>query len=214
MGRGRVVPVVVAALLALSGSACSDGAAGPSGATVPQGDDSSSTTSSTSSTTVASVSYEVPEVIDQAYVQRVVSAYDQVLGDAIRVLKRDGALTEEFLHHLLAIYTEEEFEVHQRAWAEAVADGRLRRTPDMPGNPSTLVHHLVEATPTCIIVRADTDLRATLVDEPEESPQDDYIVLVRKQDGRDPQRLNPTPWVMSFDGAKNDGSVPKNSCAA
>ncbi len=62
-------------------------------------------------------SYDVPETVDQAYVQRVVTAYDKVLGDAIRVLKRDGEVNDEFLKHLLAIYTAPEFEVHELAWA-------------------------------------------------------------------------------------------------
>jgi hypothetical protein len=37
-------------------------------------------------------------------------------------------------------------------------------------------------------------------------------VLVQKKPGRDPLAVNPTPWVMAFDGSKNDNSVPVNSC--
>jgi hypothetical protein len=66
----------------------------------------------------------------------------------------------------------------------------------------------------CVILRADRDYGPTLkegVDQVRTS-NDQYLVLVRKRPGRDPLSLNPTPWVMSFDGSKDDNSVPRNSC--
>jgi hypothetical protein len=197
--------VVVAG--ACSGGSRSGGTAGP---TVPE--ERSTTTSSSTSTTLDPAAYAVPETIDQAYVQRVVSAYDHVLGDAIRALKRDGGLSDDFLKHLLAIYTEPEFEFQQKAWREAIATGRVQRTSENPGDPQTTVGELSEATPVCIIARADRDNRANFTGTPIESPQDEYVVLVRKNPNRDPLALNPTPWVMAFDGFKNDNSVPRNSC--
>lgn len=202
------------AMLLVAG-ACSNRGGPQTEAKVPLGGASSSTsgpTNSSTSTTVAEVSYEVPEVIDQAYVQRVVSAYDKVLGEAIRILKRDGAVREDFLEHLLAIYTEEEFGVQQRAWLEAMAGGRATKMPDSPGDPVTVVRAVIEGNSGCVIARSDTDLSRTLNVPPEESPQDDYVVLVPKKAGRDPRKFNPTPWVISFDGAKTDNSVPRNSC--
>lgn len=202
-------PAAVAVAMAVAG-ACSDGRESQPGATVPPGGDGAAT--SAPATTLPAQSYEVPEVIDEAYVQKVVSAYDQVLGDAIRILVRDQGVSEDFLEHLLAIYTEPEFDVHQRAWRETIAQGDLAKRPEKSGDPVTTVLTLIDATPTCVIARADRDLRATTTVEPEESPQDDYIVLVRKREGRDPAQVNPTPWVMSFDGFKNDNSVPRASC--
>lgn len=200
---------VVAAALVVAG-ACSGDREGPPGATVPPGDDGAST--SAPATTLSAASYEVPEVIDQAYVQRVVSAYDKVLGDAIRILVRDQGVSEEFLEHLVAIYTEQEFEAQQRFWLEGVAEGDLEKRPASPKDPITTVLHLTEASKKCIIARADRDRRPTLIAEPDESPEDDYVVLVRKRPERDPKALNPTPWVMAFDGFKLDNSVPRNSC--
>lgn len=195
--------------LALAG-ACSDDEKGVTGATVPTAGDA--TTTSGAPTTTVPPSYDVPETIDQAYVQRVVSAYDKVLGDAIRVLKRDGVINEEFLNHLLAIYTADEFDFQQRAWIDSIDAGRLNQTPENPGDPVTTVGAIADASPSCIIARAEQDDSADFVGTPVESPQDDYVVLVRKKPDRDPLSLNPTPWVMAFDGFKKDNSIPRNSC--
>lgn len=170
------------------------------------------TTTSSTATTLDPSAYAVPETIDQAYVQKVVSAYDRVLGDAIRVLKRDGGLSDDFLKRLLAIYTEAEFEFQQKAWRELVNGGRLQRTPETPGDPQTTIGSIVSATPTCVTARAERDNSANLLVPQAESQQDDYIVLVRNRGDRDPLNLNPTPWVIAFDGFKEDNSVPVNSC--
>jgi hypothetical protein len=206
---------VVLSALVLAGACSGDGGrdgAGPE-PTVPPGG-RSTTTSSSVSTTLDPSAYDVPATIDQAYVQRVVSAYDHVLGDAIRALKRDGGLSDDFLKHLLAIYTEQEFEAQQRGWRSALAQGDLGKRPDVPGNPVTSVVTVNRADPKCITAQVSRDFRPTLRPDvtPSESPQPDYVVLVRKHEGRDPLASNSTPWVMAFDGFKNDGSVPVNSC--
>lgn len=204
--RGTRGAAALAACAVLLAAAC--GRSGtPSGATVPTDAPATTTT-----TIAAEVDYSIPVTIDQAYVQRVVSAFDAVLGDAIRILERDGKITDEFLEHLLAIYTEPEFEVQERAWTEAVRRGRLDNTPSEPGDPTTSVMTIVQATRTCVIARAERDLTSTLLGVPEESPQDDYVVLVAKRDRRDPRRVNLTPWVMSFDGFRTDNAVPERSC--
>lgn len=205
-GRCVLLVLVLAALLGACFGRGGDGDHG-TGPTVPPGG-----TSSTTSTTA--VSYDVPAVIDLAYVQRVVSAFDHALGDAIRVLVRDRAMSDEFLQYLVGLYTEPEFETQQRAWSESVASGFIERTASPPGDPKTTVFRLERSDPKCIIVRADRDYAATLK-RGETQPvtaQDDYLVLVAKGTNRDPLAINPTPWRMSFDGYKNDNTIPLNSC--
>ncbi len=206
-GRRMVVAILCAGLLLAScGRGGGSRATGP---TVPPG---GSTPASTTTTTA--VSYDVPAVIDQAYVQKVVSAHDHVLGDAIRALKRDGGVSDDFLKHLLAIYTAQEFEPQVLGWRQAVDAGDLAKRRAIPGDPITSVRRLAHADLKCITAEIDRDATPTL--QPgitaTESPEQDYVVLVRKPNGRDPLQLNPTPWVMSFDGFKKDGSEPVNSC--
>lgn len=202
----RVVALLMASVVAACGG---DGKAADTGPTVPPEPEVARSTTSTTS-----VSYEVPDTIDQAYVQRVVSAYDKVLGDAIRVLVRDRAVSEEFLKHLLAIYTEPEFEVQQSVWVEEVASGRIEKTPAVPGDPRTSVLALATSNVDCAIARIERDYRATLKEGVDEAnpPNDEYVVLVRRPAGRDPLGANPTPWVMAFDGSKKNNAVPDQSC--
>lgn len=221
LGRRRTVSFVgrtgvgwALAMVMLVTTACSDGRGSQTGATVPSGDTPTTSTSLAPTTTTAVESYDVPEVIDLAYVQRVVSAYDKILGDAIRVLKREGVITEEFLSHLLAIYTEDEFDFQQRVWLESVAEGRVAKTPVAAGDPVTPVLRLERSDAECIVARAERDFSPTIIpgQQGQPSPEDNYVVLVRKIEGRDPGGFNPTPWVMSFDGFKNDNGVPSRSC--
>lgn len=209
----------ISGLLALSllAAACaSDDDDRPVGPTVPSGG-SSTTTSMTvapTSTTVPAASYDVPEVINQAYVQRVVSAYDEVLGDAIRVLKRDGGVSEEFLKHLLAIYSEQEFEFQQRFWLESVDGGVVAKYRDQPGDPRNEVLRLARADRQCLVTEVRQSYSEVLRDgvDPAATPQDDYLVLVQKTAARDPLSLNPTPWVVAFSGFKTDNSAPFDKC--
>jgi hypothetical protein len=203
------VVLVSAALLA---GACSNGGGvGRTGPTIPE---ERSTTTSPSTSTLDPAAYTVPETIDQAYVQRVVSAYDHVLGDAIRVLKRDGGLSDDFLKHLLAIYTEPEFEFQQKLWAEELSAGRPAKTPSTAGDPITRVLSVARGDSHCITAKVTRDFAPTLLPgEPPTSPEHDhYVVLVTRRQAPDPLKVNPTPWVLAFDGSKNDNSVPVNSC--
>jgi hypothetical protein len=219
VGRRYVVGLVALCLVA---GACSGGGGdddGRTGPTVPPGDEVSTTTTtappgSTTTTSLPPEAYAVPDVIDQAYVQRVVSAYDKVLGDAIRAMVRDRGISDEFLKNLVAIYTQPQFEVQQRLWTSAVAEGDLDNRPAEPGDPVTVIRDIVRADQRCVIAGIDRDFRPTLRPdiEPTESEQPDYVVLVRKREAPDPNRVNPTPWIMSFDGFKTDGTVPVNSC--
>ena len=211
----RASTLAVMAALLVVGACKGGGEDPPVGPTVPLGGTSTTATSTTvapTSTTLGPEAYEVPAVIDQAYVQRVVSAYDKVLGDAIRVLKRDGGLSEEFLKHLLAIYTAEEFEFQQKLWAESVAQGRVERTPEDAKDPVTTVTELRRADRTCVVARAERDFSPNLTGEQAESPQDDFVVLVARDMDRDPLSLNPTPWVLAFDGYNVDNSEPNEKC--
>ncbi|HEX2039300.1 MAG TPA: hypothetical protein VHF47_06165 [Acidimicrobiales bacterium] len=155
----------------------------------------------------------MPAVIDVAYVEKVMAALDHVYGDAIRILARERQITKEFLEHLVAIYTEREFEVAQRAWVEDVAKG-LPGLVGAPENPRTGIRHALLLTEACILVAVDRDFSGSR-SSPPSTPQK-FIGLTPKQPARDPRNLNPTPWSISFDGfvAEPAGAVPEAPCVA
>jgi hypothetical protein len=65
-----------------------------------------------------------------------------------------------------------------------------------------------------VVARVDQDFTEVLApgQDPGATPQDDYVVLVPKIEGRDPLRINGTPWVAAFDGYLEDNSVPLTKC--
>src|SRR2546422_5012378 len=85
---------------------------------------------------------QVPAVIDVAYVQRVMDALDQVLGDAIRALVAAREPNREFYDRLRAVYGDPEFAREEAAYGSAAARG-LESMRTQPGNPMTRVDQLV-----------------------------------------------------------------------
>lgn len=160
-------------------------------------------------TSSTSVDYSVPAVIDVAYVEKVMAALDHVYGDAIRILAKERQISKEFLEHLAAIYTPDQFEFTQGIWVRDVSSGLsgLRRDP---GDPKTHVQELMRAERACIVVRVDRDFSP--INEPADkaTPQE-YVALVPASNEHP---LNPTPWILSFDGfvATPEGAVPEQPC--
>jgi hypothetical protein len=163
-------------------------------------------------TATTAVSYAVPAQIDAAYVGRVMQALDHVYGDAIRIMARDRAVDEPFLKHLLALYTDRFFRLAQDAWVKESAMGLGTLAPQ-PGDPVTTVTHLLRAEPTCVVAEAVRDFGPIRTTPPEQPPHR-YIALVPSAADRDPGHLNPTPWVMTYDGYTDDGSPPEDPCRA
>lgn len=205
--RARVVAVCVLFVGVLSTGCKRANGRPPEGATVPI----EAPTTTTEAATATTLSYEVPAVIDEAYVERVMAALDQVLGDAIRVLGKNRKITEEFLHHLTAIYTEDEFELHLGVFVEeGRQDGFASRTPTV-GNPRTDVLRLLEATARCILAEVHRDYSATVTGEALPSAKS-FVSLVPKSAGRDHRQLNPTPWAMAFDREFSGEPEPEDWC--
>ena len=197
--RGARVFLVAALLL----GACNGGGGGGDGTTLPP-------RVSTTASTVPD--YSVPAVIDVAYVEKVMAALDHVYGDAIRILARERKITQEFLEHLIAIYGEAQFDRSQAIWVRDVSAG-LPGLSARPGDPSTTVQEVTSKDPRCVVIRVDRDFSATHQGSDNPSPQE-FIALSSKPTDRDPRSLNPTPWVMTFDGyiASPAGAIPEKPC--
>jgi hypothetical protein len=163
-----------------------------------------------SSTTATTVDYSIPAVIDAPYVTKVMQALDHILGDDIRLIAQRRTVDVEFLGRLRAIYGDRELRNLQDLWTKAAADG-LRTLAPIPGDPKTTVQSLLRADATCVVLAVDRDFSPTQTTPRSQTPQR-YIGLVPKPAGRDPSGINPTPWIMSFDGFITDGSAPREPC--
>lgn len=193
--------ILVAALLL---GACNGGGGGGDDTTLPP-------RASTTASTVPD--YSVPAVIDAAYVEKVMAALDHVYGDAIRILARERKITQDFLEHLVAIYGDAQFDRTQQIWVRDVAAG-LPGLSAIPGNPRTVLQQIVRNDVQCLLLRVDRDFSATH-EAPDTPVPQEFVALSSKQDKQDPRMLNPTPWVMTFDGyiATPAGAMPEKPCA-
>lgn len=191
----RVARVVLVAALLLG--ACNGGSDGSDDTLPPR----------PSSTDTSLPDYSVPEVIDAAYVEKVMAALDRVYGDAIRTLARERRITQEFLERLVAIYTPDEFKLAQDIWVRDAAGG-LEGLLANPGDPRTTVTRLVRSDHDCVVAGVDRTFEATR-SRPDKPTPPRYIALIPK---KSELPLNPTPWLISFDGFKDDGSEPKEPC--
>lgn len=189
--------VLLAATLVLG--ACNGGRGGASDTTLPP---RASTTASTAP------DYSVPEVIDVAYVEKVMAALDHVYGDAIRILARDRQITQDFLEHLAAIYGERFFRLVQRSWSEEVRNG-LTDVASAPGDPRADVVRLIRSDRQCIVAAVNRDFAAIRRSVPVNTPQR-FIGLVPA--GRRTNPINPTTWILAYDGWNSDGSEPIDPC--
>ena len=125
-------------------------------------------------------------------------------------MARDRYLSDAFLNHLLAIYTSEQFERTQEAWVLDISQGLQGLYPSA-GDPSTVVQRVVKPSRECILAAVIRDFSATR-DKPQEPTPQHYIGLVPRVDGKDRLNVNPTPWMMSFDGFIVTGEEPERPC--
>jgi hypothetical protein len=193
--RGAGV-LVVAALMV---GACNGGADGRSDDTLPP----------TSETTVTTApDYTVPAVIDVAYVDKVMAALDHVYGDAIRTLARERKITQDFLDRLAAIYGNRFFRLAQDSWSRELVDGLSGLRP-VPGDPRTTIATLTTATRDCIVAPVVRDFSQVRT-APAPTPQR-FVGLIPDVE-KTP--LNPTGWVLAYDGWTTSGEAPGEPCHA
>ena len=197
--------------LALFLAACNGGSGSSADETLPPADTTSSSTTSPS-TTSTTISYAIPATIDAAYVEKVMKALDHVYGDAIRVMARDRSLNEAFLKPLVAIYSPRQFRLVQDLWVRDLREG-LKGLLAVPGDPTTRVQRVLRADANCVLVAVERDFGPTH-DRPDEASPQEYIGLIPKSPGLDPTSLNPTPWIISFDGYISEpaGAIPETPC--
>jgi len=192
----------VVAVLALGGGCSSKKANGSADPTVP-------TAPTETTATAAPDPFAVPEVIDEAYVNRVLAALYRVDGDALRRVVASGMVDAESRKILRAVYNDPQFELEFDGLTKTFAKG-LERYKTPPGDRRTTVTKLRTAQPDCIFVETEVDF-SEVVKSPPAWVDDVFRVLAleRTQQETDPQNLNPTPWSISYTEVVKDGESPQ-----
>lgn len=197
-----LVAAGVAAALVLS--ACRGGDDGGASPTVP--------TASTTTTTLPDVSV-IPQVIDEAYLNGVLAALDDVYGEAVRIIVETKRFPPEAADRLNAVYGDEEFEHEANTWVQSLArDPELRNFRPEPGNRKTKVERIIAASPSCVWMAVRRDRSASNFDPGPDRIE--YVALRPLDRSNDPKGVNPTRWMITTEGYRADGSQPDNPCAS
>lgn len=185
---------VAVLLLSLVLGACVRGTAEPPpSATVPPLT-LSTTATTVVATTTTTLGFEVPAVIDVPYVQRVVDEIYRLEGEAARYIYAKRLPDAEFNERLEAIFGEPELEESKSLYGQGAASGFVTfRSP--PGDPRARVRAIVEATASCILVRADLDFRPLFTGTDRTQPG-----AVVQLSSADVLPLNPTGWGVVLAG--------------
>jgi hypothetical protein len=200
--RGRIgVAVGIALVLA----ACAGGDDETPDPTVP-------TAVSTTSTTATPDVSVIPDRIDEPYLNAVLAALDQVDGDATRIIHSTKRLPPDAADLLNAIYSDEWFRVVTDNWFESLGmDPQLGGIRANPGNRRTTVERVISASPQCVWIAVRRDRSAVNV-EPGPT-RTEYVSLQPLDPENNKGNVNPTPWMITGDGYRQDGSEPSNPCS-
>ena len=201
----RLLAVVAAVTFGLA--ACSDGGGSGADPTVPTSGSTSSTVSRVEGLDVS----VVPERIDEAYLNAVLAALDAVDGEATRIIVRTKRFPPEAADLLNAIYSDEALESEAEVWFEAIGrDPELGGLKPDPGRRITTVERIISATPACVWMAVKRDYSQTDLDPGPHRTE--YVALHPLDRTNDPGGRNPTPWMITTDGFRSDGSEPANPC--
>ncbi len=166
------------------------------------------TTATTSPAPDPSVIPADPAAIDEAYVQAVVDALFAVDAKATKIFVETKDITnEEALSYLDAIFVGEEREQQLSAWFQTLA---LRPDEVLSGALIHNVDRIIDVAPDCVFLEVERDFSETTTNDAPISIT--YLGLTPKRDGDDPDRLNPTAWMVFSDGFNVNGSEPENPC--
>lgn len=170
--------------------------------------ESGSPAPSNTPTTALPERYDVPAVIDAAYVNRVLAALDALDGEVFRLYLRDRAISPRVSERIKALYgTGAGYDLSVRE----LEDEKDYRPAQEPGNRITTVTRLITATPTCIYAQVTRDFRPVMGTV---TGHVAWVGLRPISALADPGQYNPTPWMYVVDGFMPDRSEPPNPCAA
>jgi len=143
--------------------------------------------------------FQMPAVVDVAYVQRLLDAIYRLDGEATRRAFVTGAPDAEVDERLVAIFGDPALAEAKRVLTDQAADGFVRLA-NPPGDATVRVVEVLQATPACIVVRADLD-RGPVFREPRPATARVVIRLARA----DVLAFNPTGWGVVSAGVPEPG---------
>lgn len=201
---GKTALRAVAAAMALAASAACSST--PADTASP-----SATVRTEPPTTTTTNPYAVPEVIDVAYVNRVLAGLDAAVGDVTRMVVRTRTIPREAYDRLRAIYaTDDSLQL-----AIDILQRDIRRNlmgySSNPGNQVSTVVHIITGKASCVFAQIRRDYSAI---GPGASTTSDrnWVALRRLDPSRDIDGYNQAGWSIAYEGFPPDRSEPSDQC--
>lgn len=197
--------VLAGLLLAASAAACDSGA-GAARSSV------SNTVATEPAPTTTTNPYAVPAVIDEAYVNRVLAGLDAAIGDVVRLVYSARTIPPDAVSRLRALYGNDQvLQLFLDGLQIDLRSGFRNYRPQI-GNKSSVVTQLVSARPECIFAQVHRDYSAISTDTSAVvNPQ--WVALKPATTGTASFDLNPTNWILTYDGFTRTRAQPENPCA-
>jgi hypothetical protein len=152
----------------------------------------------------------IPSVITVAYVNAVLIALNHIYGNATRTLRSSHAITPEVMRDLRSIFNDPLYDQQIQA-AKISLQGAIDNVRPNAGDGTTVVTHLISASPACIFVETSTDLSRVLV-HPTPRAASEYYELAPKDSQNNTSTLNPTPWAFAYNSAFLTPTNVKDPC--
>lgn len=180
----------------------------------------SATVPTAPATTTTTNPYAVPDIIDIAYLNRVLAWFDQAKGDILRSTMSSRSLAPEDVARLRALHLSDvSFQGALDVLQYDLRAGFVGLYPT-PGNKHTTVVEILSSSTTCAFARVYRDASAVSMSEnPRFRTQ--WVALRRLDQGSAPNQ-NATGWAYEYNGARfqlgGGDTVPKppepNPCAS
>lgn len=215
MSRSSVVWLALALVVA----GCSGAPqAGPTETAVPVTESAEPSATPSPTATEVARPYAIPDDIDAAYVEEVVSALDGVWSQMLQAFVDSGDLDDPRRVELsLAVMTGSEAAEFAQGWSdllERVPDA-LDNVRDPVGLPTTTVEEVVRADDSCIIARVDRDHGDVYIENEPAGQMQGWVVLERvPTDGPEAEYVsehNRTPWRYAVVDRYTDSDVPDDA---
>lgn len=180
-------------------------------ATTPPATPATPTASASATPTPTPEDYMVPAAIDEAYVQRVLTALYNLESEAVRQMVAAGEVTPQAEALVRAANRTAVVDRYLESYRADAADN-FPRVLRPPGDQKITLDELVTVQPDCIFSRVSRDYSNVLVD-PAALDGQTFVQLLPKTADQQFGDQNPTPWIIGGSVLRADGSRPENPCA-
>ena len=154
----------------------------------------------------------IPAVITPAYVNAVFRVLNHIDGNVSRSLVTNKTMTSSDSAMLRSIYGDPLYQQEVQIAVQSVSQGFSNvRIP--PGDITTTVVKLIDASPGCVFAETSSDFSKVLKHAGTPAASE-YYRLSPKDPSTDPHRINPTPWTWTFNADYPSSTNVPDQCAA